>query len=329
MITSAGLSTFTMFDAVKIENLTQIQVAGILIIFSAAAVMIKISSSISKYTRTVLSLQVILVAAMLHFTSKAVLSLQRRNGLPKIAQVGGWTVLILSLTLAPFLHYLKPNNNYQVRLLTIYLTFAPSFVILSISFETMFYFIFTAYLVQWIQIEKQIKIMKEVNSSKNNWLQLLRVAIIGFFLQQIAFFGTGNISSISTFSLDSVYRLLPVFDPFPMGALLMLKLIIPYLLLSCALGIMNIQLDISDYTISSLIISTSDILSLNFFYLLKTEGSWLDIGVTISNYCLAILSSLFMLLLEIVGHQLLKNVSRTTSTEKKQNWIIETNINAF
>ncbi|KAL3236569.1 mannose-ethanolamine phosphotransferase MCD4 [Nakaseomyces bracarensis] len=308
ILTSAGLSTFTLFDAVKIENLTQIQVAGFLIICSAVVAMKNIS--MCRCTQDLLALQVILVAAMIHFTSKAVISLQKRDGLPRSAQIGGWTVLFLSLTVVPLLHYLRPNRNYKVRLLTIYLTFAPAFLILSISFEALFYFIFTIYLVQWIQIEKTIKEMKEESSSKNNWLQLLRVAVIGFFLQQIAFFGTGNVSSISSFSLDSVYRLLPVFDPFPMGALLMLKLIIPYLLLSCALGIMNLQLDISDYTISSLIISTSDILSLNFFYLLKTEGSWLDIGVTISNYCLAILSSLFMLLLEIVGHQLLKNVAR-------------------
>ncbi|CCK69221.1 mannose-ethanolamine phosphotransferase MCD4 KNAG_0C01080 [Huiozyma naganishii CBS 8797] len=320
---SIAISTFNLFDAVKIESLTQINLAGLLIVLSSLYSLSKVKQQITRYTRSVFAIQIMAVVLMLVVTNKSVTSLQQRKGLPYDAQIGGWLLMGISFLLLPFLHYLKPNNNYKVRFLVIYLTFAPTFLILTISFESLFYFLFSAYVIQWIEIESQVKLTRDTKEGKNeNWLQLLRVSIIGFFLLQVAFFGTGNVASISSFSLDSVYRLLPIFDPFPMGALLMLKLIIPYVILSCGLGILNAKLNIKDYTVSTLIISTSDILSLNFFYLLRTDGSWLDIGVTISNYCLAILSSLFMLVLEMISHILLRNVTikeaaKSADSEKK------------
>jgi len=314
-LTNLGMSTYTLFDAVKIEDLKQINAASVLILcvgvigYFKILVQAKSNSQfpkISDYTKALIAVQIALIGLMTLVTNKAVISLQAREGLPKSAQVLGWSIFIISLFIVPFLHYLYPHNDYRIRLLIIFLTFAPTFIILTISFESLFYVNFSIMLLQWIKIETDY--FQKQGGKIENYSQLLRVSVIGFLYLQVAFFGTGNVSSISSFSLDSVYRLLPVFDPFPMGALLMLKLIIPYVLLSTALGVLNVKLGIKPYTISTLIISTSDILSLNFFFLLKTEGSWLDIGVTISNYCLAILSSLFMLILELISNVLLKNV---------------------
>ncbi|KAL6929466.1 Glycosyl phosphatidyl inositol anchor synthesis [Hanseniaspora valbyensis] len=309
-ITCFALSTFTTFDAVKIESLTQINIATVFTIaaalYSLTIKEIKTLLSKDRYTKNLIILQILLIAAILYVTNLAATSLQQNLGLPRTVQIAGWALFLTSLFVMPIAHIRSHHstlNNASIRILLIFVTFAPTFVILSISFEMFFYFFFSLFLVQWLNIETKVKVTNKINN-----LQILRVCVLGFFLLQIAFFGTGNVASISPFSLDSVYRLLPIFDPFAMGALLIIKLIIPYVILSASLGLINLKLHMEPYTISSLVISISDILPLNFFYLLKTEGSWLDIGITISNYCLAILSSLFMIILEIISHIILVGV---------------------
>ncbi|VEU23785.1 DEKNAAC105020 [Brettanomyces naardenensis] len=295
-----ALSYFPSQNPIKTEDLSLIVGSGILLIIVGICGFID-APSMTTYTRNVIFAQLLLIASSIYSTSWAVISLQRKEGLPVQAQYLNWFNLVVSLA-AYYLHHLKPNRNYKIRYLIIYLTFAPTFLILTISFEGLFYVLFALMLYQWIDIESGLR------DPKSKWLQLLRVSVIGFFNLQIAFFGTGNVSSVSSFSLESVCRLLPIFDPFPMGALLMLKLVIPYGLLSVALGLMNVKLHLKIFSISSLLISFSVILSLHFFYMVRTEGSWLDIGLTISNYCLAILSSLFMLILEVLSHVLLSDV---------------------
>lgn len=297
-----ALSYFPSQNPIKTESLPLIVGSGTLMIV-AGFITLQTISRITNYTRNVIYLQLALIGSSIYSISKAVISLQNKEGLPRWVQALDWFNLLFSLVVPYYLHHLHPNRNYKVRYLIIYLTLAPTFLILTISFEALFYVLFSMMLFEWIYIESRFR------TPAQKWTQLLRVALIGFFDLQIAFFGTGNVSSISSFSLESVVRLIPIFDPFSQGALLMFKLIVPYILLSIALGLMNIRLHLKIFTISTFLISLSVILSLNFFFMVKTEGSWLDIGLTISNYCLAILSSLFMIILEFSSHLLLFDVN--------------------
>jgi len=47
-----------------------------------------------------------------------------------------------------------------------------------------------------------------------------------------------------------------------------------------------------------IVLTISDIMTLNFFYLVRDEGSWLDIGTSISHFCISNLLILFVIALE-------------------------------
>jgi len=57
-----------------------------------------------------------------------------------------------------------------------------------------------------------------------------------------------------------------------------------------------------------LVMAISDFLTLHFFWVVKDEGSWLEIGSTISHFVIASLLCLFVASLEGVSEFLIKGV---------------------
>lgn len=259
------------------------------------------------------------------------------------------TTVVLSL-LMPFMHKLSPNNHYLHRLVVLFLTFSPIFVILSISYEGLFYFVFCVLLVTWVRMEHKIYVSSNPPASasaaaasppspepeaktpskgkgsktkgkangkaepaallppslaatpyRSLSLPDLRVSLFFLALLQSAFFSTGNIASISSFSLVSVYRLLPVFDPFSQGGLLLLKLLIPFALISANLGVLNKRLGVAPSALFMLVMGVGDCLTVHFFWTVRDEGSWLEIGSTISHFVIASLLGVFVAALEGVS----------------------------
>lgn len=193
--------------------------------------------------------------------------------------------------------------------MVIFLTFSPIFVILTISYEGLFYVVFCLTLVAWVRLEHKTHAYSAAPIPATDAglphralvLTDARTALFFFFLLQVAFFSTGNIASISSFSLDSVYRLIPVFDPFAMGALLLFKLLIPFAVISANLGILNRRLGVAPSALFMVVMAGSDVLTLNFFYMVRDEGSWLDIGTSISHFCICGLLGVFVSVLELLS----------------------------
>ncbi|KAK7539702.1 Phosphatidylinositolglycan class N-domain-containing protein [Phyllosticta citribraziliensis] len=346
---SCGLmSTFTFLDAIKVEDINLILLGGFLM-FAVGALYILFeksiiaSSSAAKkglaapkadgISRSILGVQVGLIALAMAVTKSSVASLQAREGLPLGTQIVGWTVLVASVTV-PFLHSLQPNNHYIHRLVVIFLAFAPMFIILTISYEGMFYLAFCSTLATWVRLEHHVhrhitskRTENAVSTSPSTsttapnfstpkrqpqhpgtshtkralTLHDLRTSLFTLFLLQSAFFSTGNIASISSFSLDAVYRLIPVFDPFSQGALLLCKILTPFALLSFNLAILNQMLGLDQGAVFGGVTAAAEWLTVRFFWTVRDEGSWLEIGSSISQFCIASGLSVFVAGLEGIG----------------------------
>ncbi|KAI0014281.1 GPI ethanolamine phosphate transferase 1 [Xylariaceae sp. FL0662B] len=329
------MSTFTLLPAMKVENIPLIVLGGMLMVAVGVLYLIFEDRLLAVYltpgksdvqrknnqiSRVLIGIQTGLILLAIIVTRSSALSLQAKLGLPRGNQIVAWLVLVVSL-LMPFAHRLQPNNHYLHRLLVIFLTFAPTFVILTISYEGLFYFAFSLTLVTWVRMEHHSyvflqsakKAQGETNGSAKATAEVVvskfrplalsdaRVALFFFVLLQSAFFSTGNIASISSFSLESVCRLFPIFDPFSQGALLILKIMIPFAVISANLGILNKRIGVAPSALFMVTMALSDILTLHFFWVVKDEGSWLEIGSTISHFAIASLLCVFVAALEGVS----------------------------
>ncbi|EGG11726.1 uncharacterized protein MELLADRAFT_33250 [Melampsora larici-populina 98AG31] len=235
--------------------------------------------------------------------------LSSKQGLPKTNQALGWIILLGSI-LSPLFssgrrstHQSTPTNEsllHQTRLLRLVFSFVPAFIILSLSYEVLFYFCFSLALLVWIELETRLantgtQVIRQPNATSETTRsklsmyqpQHIRLALFFLFFIHVGFFGTGNVASISSFYLEPVYRLVPVFSPFLMASLLLMKILIPFLIVSCAFTALNRQLRLPRMSLFVSTFVVSDVLTLNFFFLVTDQGSWLEIGQSISHFAIA------------------------------------------
>lgn len=199
------------------------------------------------------------------------------------------------------------------RLTSIFLGFAPSFLLLSIGYEAVFYSAFALVLMGWIFLESANLYCSEGSNSAcysslvdgsvygydERCLQLsdLRIPLLFMILFNVAFFGTGNFASIASFEISSVYRFITIFSPFLMTALLIFKLFIPYMLVICTFSAITKIVRIPRIGCYFLVILLSDVMTIHFFFLVQNTGSWMEIGNSISHFGIVSAQVVFVLLL--------------------------------
>ncbi|XP_062010034.1 GPI ethanolamine phosphate transferase 1 [Rosa rugosa] len=222
-------------------------------------------------------------------------------------QIITWSIAGPSMVLPLF-----SANGLLSRLTSIFLGFAPTFLLLSIGYEAVFYGAFALVLMAWILFENTLiysSKVKRLSSSFNNmednaivdgrYLQLsdIRIPLTFMVLFNVAFFGTGNFASIASFEISSVYRFITVFSPFLMAALLIFKLFIPFLLVICVFSAITKLNRLPRLGCYFLVILFSDVMTMHFFFLVQNTGSWMEIGNSISHFGIMSAQVVFVLLL--------------------------------
>lgn len=298
-----------------------------------------------------------LLAAAIVVAVHAAVSLASKRGLPLPDQVAGWAILILSFTLPYVIGFQRPRPQadgpplrqpLRQRFVLFAFAFAPVFVLLSLCDEVLYYTVYVLHMVVWAALEAELARLRSgartvdapaqrpakttaveatpAPAPRGLTLDDVRVGIFFLTFLHAGFFGTGNVASISSFYLSPVYRLVPVFSPFLMAALLLVKLLVPLVLLMSLLHglcaapverrpppawtrrfpILGSGLGMRDVYIPILVATlAADVLALNFFFAIRDSGSWLEIGQSITHFVMANLLQVFMLLLATLSAEIM------------------------
>ncbi|KAF9000322.1 Phosphatidylinositolglycan class N-domain-containing protein [Cyathus striatus] len=255
--------------------------------------------------------QTIILVASMGVTCFSIAALSAKIGLPIGLQIAGW-VLLVSSVLLPTIYPFHLKHTINSKLICYFLAFGPCFVVLAIREEGLFYTAFVAILVGWLHVERALRGIYSAQAvssesrvrtgptvDRNRLASAteiqayqfqpddLRIALFFLFFVQVAFFGIGNVASISSFYLAPVYRLIPVFSPFFMAALLIFKIVAPYVLLSVVFAVLNHTLELPPFSLLMVALTLTDGMTLTFFFNVQDTGSWLEIGQSITFFCIS------------------------------------------
>ncbi|CAD7698334.1 unnamed protein product [Ostreobium quekettii] len=124
-------------------------------------------------------------------------------------------------------------------------------------------------------------------------------ALTFLLLINVAFFGQGNAASVASFDIASVYRLTTVFNPFIMGGVLVAKILIPLVLVTCAFTAKVQRAGMWQFRMYLLVVLLSNVIALRFFFLVRNTGSWAEIGTSLGFY--GIMNAQVVIVLVLIG----------------------------
>ncbi|CAH8499019.1 unnamed protein product [Heterobilharzia americana] len=262
----------------------------------------------------------------------------RTGTLKIIIHVFSWSVIVL----LPFSVILLVPTRLGPRVISWTVVYLVPLILMSTYYEVSFFVVFATITYLWLYMETEskesrLKVWDLETSTDNNTptieykyvqhsrnllhLKNFRQSLFFIFLLTISFFGTGNIASVNSFDPRSTFCFTTILNPALMAILLLIKVICPMLFLgviyaavqlfsgnSSSIKCANMQTKYEYYSLlahTGLTAVLSDLIAIHFFVWLRDEGSWLDIGTSISHYVIAMSISLAAFLFTLFGKKML------------------------
>ena len=204
-----------------------------------------------------------------------------------------WGLTILTLFPIPIFFTKKEDNI----LLKVFMHIFFFFFLLTRSYEALFIIIFYNYLQIWIKLKFRDNPQK---TYKFNYIDIFFYISISY----ASFFSTGNVASISGFTLSSVFRFFSINQPLQITALILTKILSPTLFMSSMLFEICDSYDYSTSDTLFMMISMCEVMNIKFFFDIRDYGSWLEIGMSIAYFIISNVISFMQFIIFLVARSI-------------------------
>jgi len=241
----------------------------------------------------------------------SVSSIDDGKGLPLMNKSFSWSVIFVS----PLLIFLTDEKSIG-RLVSTILSLSATYILTSISYESLFLFVLTIQMLFWVTMEIHV-FTPETESKKTTkkeclTLDHIRIAFMFVYFIFVSFFGTGNVASINSFHIASTYCFQTIFNPWIQGMVLSMKVLIPLLMVTVIFRSMHSMTLLPMRGIFLVILFLTDVMAIHFFFWVKDEGSWLEIGQSLSHFVINLVFVIFLLPVYELAYHVTGHVSIET-----------------
>ncbi|XP_065058696.1 GPI ethanolamine phosphate transferase 1-like isoform X2 [Rhopilema esculentum] len=303
------LSIFPLLPTLgREENYAFVALAGLAIASSTLVFACNFATGTKNLTVMSLLVTAVVLCTLLRLHTSQ--SIAAKEGLPVVNQILSWALVPTLPTVVLF-----SQKESITRLIAILTSLLSIYLLTCISYEGFFVFILALTMILWIKVEQQLMefpsshIDLQNRSSSKLSSDHIRISFMFIFFILLAFFGTGNIASLNSFDPASVNSFITLFRPFVMASVFFIKILIPLLLVSCGFSAMQNTLHVQVRGLFYVVMVMTDVMSIMFFFLIKDEGSWQEIGTSITHFVIMLAFVIFLVPLFEIGYMFTGSVS--------------------